>query len=105
MASTLKGCLQVGEDADVVDDQAARLVAESTVDAGNRLHQTGALHGLIDIHGVHGRSVEAGQPHVADDDEFERVVRILGPQLEFLADVLAVDVRLEHWRGRQPIRS
>ena len=87
--------LQVREDADVVDDQAAGLVAEGAVDAGDGLHEAGALHRLVDVHGVHRRGVEAGQPHVADDDELQRIVGVLGAGLEVLADVLGVQVRLE----------
>ena len=54
--------------------------------------------GLVDVHRVHRRGVEAGQPHVADDDQLERIVRVLGARLEVLADVLGVEVRLERRR-------
>ena len=67
--------LEVLRDADVVHDQPGRLVAEDAVDAGDGLHQAVALHRLVHVHRVHAGRVEAGQPHVADDDELERVVR------------------------------
>ncbi len=50
---------QVLGDADVVDDEPARLVPEGAVDPGDRLHQPGALHRLVDVHRVHRRRVEA----------------------------------------------
>ena len=36
-----------------------------------------ATHGLVHVHRVQGRAVEAGQPHVADDHKPERVRRVL----------------------------
>ena len=60
-------CLQLVGEAEVVDDQAARLVAEHAVHAGDRLHQPVAAHRLVDVHRVQARRVEAGQPHVAHD--------------------------------------
>ncbi len=69
-----------GGDADVVDDQPAGLVAEGAVDPGDGLHQPGALHRLVDVHRVHRRRVEAGEPHVADDDDLQRIVRVLRAQ-------------------------
>ncbi len=71
--------LQFGPDAEIVDDEAARLVAEDAVDAGDRLHQRMALHRLVDIERVQRRRVESGQPHVAHDDEIEARVRVLEP--------------------------
>ena len=86
--------LEVLGDADVVHDQPGGLVAEDAVDAGDGLHQPVALHRLVDIHRVHAGRVEAGQPHVADDHQLERVRRVLGalgeqfaPRLWPLADV------------------
>ena len=70
--------LEVLRDADVVHDQPRRLVAEDAVDAGDGLHQPVALHRLVHIHRVHAGRVEAGQPHVADDHQLERVLRVLG---------------------------
>ena len=68
---------QVLADADVVDDQAAGLVAEHAVDAGDRLQQPVVAHRLVDVERVqHGR-VEPGQPHVLDDHHAQRVVGVL----------------------------
>ncbi len=58
---------EVLRNADVIHDQAGRLVAEHPVHAGDGLHQAVPLHRLVDIHRVHARRVEAGQPHVAHD--------------------------------------
>ena len=85
---------QVLGDSDVVDDEAGRLVAEHPVDAGDRLHEPMPPHGLVDVHRVHARGVEAGQPHVADDHQLERVLGVLGPLREQLPARLAADVLL-----------
>ncbi|MNF12545.1 hypothetical protein D3C80_2140730 [compost metagenome] len=58
---------QLVGNANVVHHQAALLVFEHTVDAGNGLHQIVSLHGLIDVQRMHAGSVKAGQPHVAND--------------------------------------
>src|SRR5690242_10483156 len=60
-------------DAYVIHDQAAGLVPEDAIDARNRLHQRVAAHRLINIERVQARHVKAGQPHVAHDDDPERV--------------------------------
>ncbi len=36
-----------------------------------------AAHGFVQIHRVQTRRVKAGQPHIADDDNFERVFAFL----------------------------
>ena len=93
--------LQVLGNADIVDDEAGRLVAEHPVDTGDGLHQPVALHRLVDIHRVHARRVEAGQPHVSHDDELERIVGVLGalgdefaPHLRPLADMRLIAERI-----------
>ena len=45
-------------DPDVIDNEASGLVAENPVYPGNGLHQSVALHGLVDIHRMHRRRVE-----------------------------------------------
>jgi hypothetical protein len=65
------GPLELVGKADVVDHQAAGLVAEHAVHASNRLHEPVAAHGLVDVHGVQAGRVEAGQPHVAHDHDLE----------------------------------
>ena len=69
--------LQVGRDAEVIDDQAARLVLVDAIDPRNRLHQPVTVHRLIDVHGVQRRRIEAGQPHIADDHQLERIAASL----------------------------
>ena len=59
--------------AEIVHDQTAGLVAEHAVDAGDGLHQAVAAHRLVHVHGVQARRVEAGEPHVADQNGLERV--------------------------------
>jgi hypothetical protein len=83
----------VGE-AQVVDHQAAWLVAEHTVHAGDRLHEAVALHRLVGVHRVQARRVEAGQPHVAHDDDPERVLAVLESVGQRAALGLVADVRL-----------
>ena len=59
--------------------QAARLIPEDPVHARDGLHQSVAPHGLVQVHRVQARRVEAGEPHVADNHDPERVVRQLEP--------------------------
>lgn len=58
---------------------------EDAVDARDGLHQRMAAHRFIQVHGVRRRDVEAGQPHVAHDNQLERVVGILEAFLDFQA--------------------
>ena len=69
-----QGVLELVGQAQVIHHQPAGLVAEDAVDAGDGLHQPVALHRLVGVHGVQARRVEAGQPHVAHDDDAERVL-------------------------------
>ena len=55
-----EGRFQVLGDADVVHDQPGWLVAEHPVHAGDRLHEAMPPHGLVNVHRVHARRVEAG---------------------------------------------
>ena len=95
-----KGRFQVLGNADVVHDQPGRLVAEHPVHSRDRLHEPVPPHGLVDVHRVHTRRVEAGQPHVPDDHQLERVVGILGPLGEQFPARLAADVLLPFFRVR-----
>ena len=87
--------LQLVGDAQVVHDQAAGLVAEDAVHAGNRLHQPRTFHRLVDIHGVQAGHIEAGQPHIAHDDQLQRVVGIFEPFGNRLPTRLVADMGLE----------
>ena len=80
-----EGRFQVLGDADVVDDESGGLVAEDPVDPGDRLHESVSAHRLVDVHCVHARGIETGQPHVPDDHQFEGVVGVLDPLGEQLA--------------------
>ena len=94
--------LQLVREAQVIDDQPARLVLEDAVHARNGLHQPVAAHRLVHVHRVQARRVEAGQPHVAHDDDLERVVRVPEPLRQRLAPRLVADVRLPRERvGRR----
>ena len=53
------------------------------------------FHGLVDVHGVHTRGVEAGEPHVAHDDELEQVGWVFEALFQALLDLAAVDVRAQ----------
>ena len=86
--------LELEGDAEVVDDHAALLVAEDAVHARNRLHEAVPAHRLVDVHRGKARGVEAGEPHVAHDDELEVVVRVFEASRERLAPRLVADVLL-----------
>ena len=68
---------QIVADADVVHHQPARLVLEDPVDPRDGLEQAVIAHRLVDVERVEHRRVEAGQPHVFDDDDAQRVVGVL----------------------------
>lgn len=53
-----------------------------------------AAHRLVEVHGVEARRVEVGRPHVADDDQFEGVVRAAEAVGEGLAAAFVADVGL-----------
>ena len=85
--------LQLVGEAEIIHDQPARLVLEHAVHAGDGLHEAVAAHGFVQIHRVQARRVKAGQPHVADDDDLERVFAVLEPfrqrlPARFVADVI-----------------
>ncbi len=86
--------LQLVGEAEVVHHQAARLVLEDAVHAGDGLHQPVPAHRLVHVHRVQARRVEAGQPHVAHDDDLERVRRVAESLRQRLAPRLVADVRL-----------
>ena len=83
----------VGE-AQIVDDEAARLVPEHPVDAGDRLHQPVATHGLVDIEAVQARCVEAGEPHVAHQHDAEGIACVAEALRQFFSPGLVADVLL-----------
>ena len=86
--------LQVIGQTEIIHDQAAGLVFVDTVDARNGLHQTMPLHGFVNVHGVQRRDIETRQPHIADDDDLERVVGVLEAFGKFFAACLGADVLL-----------
>jgi hypothetical protein len=93
-----EGALELISEAQVVHDEPARLVVEDAVHARDGLHQSMAPHRLVGVHGVQAGSVEPRQPHVADDDDLERVLRVLEPHCELLAARLVADVLLPRHR-------
>src|SRR5690554_1249707 len=93
--------LELVGDADVIHHQPAGFVLEHAVYPGNGLHQVVALHGLVHIHGVTAGRIEAGQPHIPNDHQPERVVDVLEALLEPFLGLLVVDVRLK----QGPIRG
>ena len=95
-----KGALQVLGDADIVDDQPRGLVAKDSVHPGDGLHQPVAPHRLVDVHRVHGGTVEAGQPHVPHDHQLQGVLRILRPLGQQVAPGLSPNMRLPGFRVR-----
>jgi len=85
----------------VVHHQPARLVAEDAVDASDGLHEPMPAHRFVDIHGVEARRVEAREPHVADDDNLERIGRVAKPLRQLVAPRLVADVPLPLQRVRR----
>ena len=63
--------------ADIINDQAALLVLEHTVDTSDSLHKIIATHRLIDIHSRQRRHIKARQPHIHDDSDFQGAVIVL----------------------------
>src|SRR5882762_7969184 len=53
----------------IVNDQTAGLVFENAVDTCDSLHETVALHGLIQVHGVQAGSVKACEPHITNNHQ------------------------------------
>ena len=99
---------QCRSNADIIDDQPALFVLEHAVHAGNRLHQTVAVHGLVHIHGGKRRHIKTGQPHIHDNRNLERVVVVLESACQFFlvrfgADdvfpILGVFVAARHHNG------
>ena len=89
-----QGALELIGEAEVIHHQAAGLVAEHPVDAGDGLHQAVALHRLVGIHGVQAGRIEAGEPHVAHDHDLEGVGGVLEAVGQLAARLLAADVGL-----------
>ena len=84
----------------VVHHQPAGFVLEHPVHPGDGLEQPVTLHGLVDIHRVEAGCVESGEPHVPDQHDPERVVRVSEPVGQGLPAALAPDVLLPvHWVG------
>ena len=81
----LRGLFELLTDTNEIHHQTARLVAENTVHTRNRLHQRVTFHGFVHVKGVQAGNVRAGQPHVAHDDDFERVLNVLHPGLDRFA--------------------
>ena len=80
------GLLERGGNAHIVHHQAALLIPENAVYAGDGLHQVVSGHGLVHVHGGQGRYVKTGEPHVHHDGDFQRGVVVL----EFAGQLLLV---------------
>ena len=55
----------------IVDDETFLLAFEHTVYTGNRLDQIVGLNRLVQIHSVHRRDIESGDPHIDNDCNFQ----------------------------------
>ena len=92
-----QGFFQVCRYAQIINHQTAGLVLINAVHAGDGLHQVMALHGLVDIERVQAWHIEARQPHIAHDDQFQLIVGVFhtlsqGPAL-FFGGVMLGDAR------------
>ena len=88
----LEGRLQLVGNPDVVHHQTALLVLEDAIHPGDGLHQVVALHRLVDVERMDTGRIEAGQPHVAHDDDLQWVCRVLEALFQALLDLAAVDM-------------
>ncbi len=86
--------LEFGGQPQIIHHQPAGLVLENAIDARDGLHQAMAAHGFVDIHGRKAGRVEAGQPHVAHDDEAEGIGWVAEAFGQFLAPRLVADMGL-----------
>src|SRR5690606_11506027 len=93
--------LELVRQAQVVDDEPARLVLEDPVHARYRLHQSMPAHGLVDVHRVQARRVEAGEQHVPHQHHAQRVVRVAEAVSQALPTRLVADVLLPLERVRR----
>ena len=82
-------------DADVVDDESLLLVLKFPVHPRDRLDQVVPLDRLVDVDGIEERHVEACQPHVHHDGDFEIGFRLLELGIELLALVLVAEQIVE----------
>jgi hypothetical protein len=60
----------------VTTTRPALLVLEHAVDADNRLHRVVTLHRPVQTQRMYARRIKTGEPHVAHDDELERIRRL-----------------------------
>ena len=72
-----QGVVQLGGDAPVVDHQSVVLVVGAAVHAGDRLEEAVLPQRRVEVHDLLDRGVEAGEQHVADDQDRERVTALL----------------------------
>ncbi|MNG26538.1 hypothetical protein D3C84_1115400 [compost metagenome] len=52
-----------------------------------------ALHGFVHVQGVDAGRIEAGQPHVTDDHQLERIERILEAFFQAFFELSRIDMR------------
>ena len=88
------GVFQILGDPDVIHHQPTYLVAKDAVDAGNGLHQRVPVHRFIHVHGVQAGCIEAGQEHIAYDDQPQGVFGIFQAVADGFAALFVADVLL-----------
>ena len=86
--------LQLVGKSDVVDHEPARFILEIPIDPGNRLHQPVSAHRFVHIHGMQGGTIESRKPHIADNDDPQRICRVFKPLRQCLAPRLVTNVTL-----------
>ena len=74
-----QGFLKICGNAEVIYDQATRLVFVDAVNSRDGLHEVVAFHRLVDVERMHAGCIEARQPHVANDNQLQRIVVVLHP--------------------------
>lgn len=85
--------LEFVSDAKIIDHQPAGLVSENAIHTRDRLHERMAAHGLVNVHRVQRRYVKAGEPHVTNYDDLQRILRFFKALGQCLATRLVARVR------------
>ena len=85
------GLFQGSGDAHIVHYQAAFLITENAIHAGDGLHQVMPGHRLIHIHGAQRRDIKTRQPHIHHDGNFHGGTVVLELTGKFLLVGLVAD--------------
>jgi hypothetical protein len=71
--------------APIVDDKAISLTIGRAVDARDGLQERVLAQGRVQIENLLNRRIEARQRHVADNENFQRIVELFEPRDEIIS--------------------